>query len=92
MLTEIGFSPSSGGMATVTARIDAKGFARVFGVAITPLAAKRPTGRPKGSGLRSARDYGSPGGFEAVRELAVPSEVAHLVSSTSVEPPPKRLA
>lgn len=93
VLTEIGFAPGSGGLATVTARIDAKGFARVFGFPITPVPPKKPSpGRAKGAGLRSAGDYGSAGGFEAQREVTVPKVVEHLVSSTSVQPPPKRLA
>lgn len=81
VLMDLGFSPGEGGLATVSARIDAAGFTRVFGFAVTPVGARG----------RGIRDAGSAGGFAADREMAVPKAIEPWVSSLSVLPPPMRM-
>lgn len=77
---KLGFLPTTKGERSVSFRIDAEAFQRVFGLSAQPLPPLPSTDS----------DFGAPGGYSISAELIVPSELQEYVESIVIVPPARR--
>ncbi len=82
LAAELGLEVSGGGRATLSARVSAETFERLFGA--TP---RRLPGTPASEG-----DFGRAGGFAADEPLPMPAALADHLEGIAIEPPATRFS
>jgi hypothetical protein len=75
LLPALGITPTIGGVAAISAEIEAEKFRELFGVTATPTAPQPP----------GERDFGKSGGYTSP-DLKVPAALSEFVESISAAP------
>ncbi|HEX9929943.1 MAG TPA: hypothetical protein VGB02_15530 [Pyrinomonadaceae bacterium] len=80
--SDLGIEITGAGNASLSGKVPAETFARIFGIPAEETAPELPT----------ERDFGAPGGHFSAEELSTPAELEEFVENIAIVPPARRLS
>lgn len=80
--SNLGIQITGTGNASLSGKVPAETFARIFGIHADETAPELPT----------ERDFGAPGGHFSTEELSTPAELEEFVENIAIVPPTRRLS